>query len=479
MRKRQGIVEGFERSEGAHVLLSSEVGSEGLDFQFCHIVINYDLPWNPMKVEQRIGRVDRFGQRSPKVMIYSFIAESTIEDRIYARLYDRIQIFKESIGDLEAILGEVMRDLTKEVYQKELTPEQEMELADQAADRILREKQELDEFEKTKLEFMGQDSIFNQDVQEIIRTGRFTDSNEIQALVTSYIENAFPRTRLLKNKGEESWFLKFDDEFQRSMQGFLKNEWKGSQGSKLEFRRRINRGEGMPFTFLDDLAYERKLMEFINLRHPLAQAAISFWSNHESRANPPVLVIHLTSDTQYRGKYFFFLYSIYTNAVRVAERLVPVVISAETLSIVDQLGSEFLRLVQQAKEVEQGLFSEFPEGLYLQAQSIARAKAGRLRNEEERDASKLNDALVNSRLTSLEETYKAKKRRTEQRLAKVDDPRIIRMHEAALRNIEAGFNLDRIELENRRNVEVTYALKLSGLMMLHPNYKSEDKYSPI
>ena len=64
------------------LLLSSEVGSEGLDFQFCHIIINYDLPWNPMRVEQRIGRVDRLGSgiRS-SILIFNFTLTDTIEDK--------------------------------------------------------------------------------------------------------------------------------------------------------------------------------------------------------------------------------------------------------------------------------------------------------------------------------------------------------------------------------------------------------------
>ena len=96
------------------VLLSSEVGSEGLDMQFCSSMVNYDLPWNPMVVEQRIGRIDRFGQKSPIVNISNIIVRNSIQEEIYARLLDRIGIFRNSIGDLESILD---RDLEKEGYQ--------------------------------------------------------------------------------------------------------------------------------------------------------------------------------------------------------------------------------------------------------------------------------------------------------------------------------------------------------------------------
>src|SRR5207249_3697120 len=62
MDERRSVIQGFRDDPGIRVLLSSEVGAEGLDFQFCDVLVNYDLPWNPMQVEQRIGRLDRFGQ---------------------------------------------------------------------------------------------------------------------------------------------------------------------------------------------------------------------------------------------------------------------------------------------------------------------------------------------------------------------------------------------------------------------------------
>ena len=64
--ERRAEIERFERNPGVRVLLSSEVGSEGIDLQFCRVIVNYDLPWNPMRVEQRIGRIDRVGQKADR-----------------------------------------------------------------------------------------------------------------------------------------------------------------------------------------------------------------------------------------------------------------------------------------------------------------------------------------------------------------------------------------------------------------------------
>jgi len=69
------IIESFASKDGPNILISSEVGAEGIDLQFCHIIINYDLPWNPMKLEQRIGRIDRIGQNQIEFLSIIFHAK--------------------------------------------------------------------------------------------------------------------------------------------------------------------------------------------------------------------------------------------------------------------------------------------------------------------------------------------------------------------------------------------------------------------
>jgi superfamily II DNA or RNA helicase len=81
----------------AQVLISSEAGGEGLNLQFCHIVINYDLPWNPMRIEQRIGRVDRIGQTKP-VEVYNFLLRDTVEYRVQEVLLEKLNTILAEFG---------------------------------------------------------------------------------------------------------------------------------------------------------------------------------------------------------------------------------------------------------------------------------------------------------------------------------------------------------------------------------------------
>jgi SNF2 family DNA or RNA helicase len=96
---------GSENPEHLQVLICTEVGSEGLDYQFCDTVINYDLPWNPMRIEQRIGRIDRFGQASESISIINLITRETIDEVVYDRCLSKIGIFENAIGSNEDILG--------------------------------------------------------------------------------------------------------------------------------------------------------------------------------------------------------------------------------------------------------------------------------------------------------------------------------------------------------------------------------------
>ncbi|MDY0408425.1 DEAD/DEAH box helicase [Virgibacillus soli] len=85
------------------VLIATEAGGEGINLQFCNRMINYDLPWNPMRLEQRIGRIHRFGQEKD-VHIYNFAIKDTIEEHIMKLLYEKLGLFEQVIGRLDSIL---------------------------------------------------------------------------------------------------------------------------------------------------------------------------------------------------------------------------------------------------------------------------------------------------------------------------------------------------------------------------------------
>ncbi|HEX05400.1 MAG TPA: helicase, partial [Bacteroidetes bacterium] len=100
-----------ENENAIDIMLFSEIGSEGLDYQFCDCIVNYDLPWNPMRIEQRIGRIDRWGQKSESVSIFNLITPGTVDADIYERCLLRIGVFNNALGGSEEILGEISREI--------------------------------------------------------------------------------------------------------------------------------------------------------------------------------------------------------------------------------------------------------------------------------------------------------------------------------------------------------------------------------
>jgi SNF2 family DNA or RNA helicase len=103
-RERAEAVQAFRA--GARVLISTESGAEGLNLQFCHTLVNVDLPWNPMRVEQRIGRIHRLGQQHP-VTVSSLCFDGTIEAHVLDLLATKIRLFELVVGELDVILGEL------------------------------------------------------------------------------------------------------------------------------------------------------------------------------------------------------------------------------------------------------------------------------------------------------------------------------------------------------------------------------------
>jgi SNF2 family DNA or RNA helicase len=98
------------KDKAVQVLVCTDAAGEGLNLQSCGVVVNYDLPWNPMKVEQRIGRIDRIGQKFPEIRVINLAYAETVEADVYFALSQRIGLFKGVIGKLQPILAQLPRE---------------------------------------------------------------------------------------------------------------------------------------------------------------------------------------------------------------------------------------------------------------------------------------------------------------------------------------------------------------------------------
>ena len=133
------------------VLLTTELGGEGRNLQFCRRMINYDLPWNPMRIEQRIGRIHRIGQ-SREVLIYNLCAAGTLEDYILDILDRKINMFEMVVGEIDMIMGRMrgdqdFTDMVYDIWIGEASEEERKAAFDKLGSRIKRYKTG---YEKTK-----------------------------------------------------------------------------------------------------------------------------------------------------------------------------------------------------------------------------------------------------------------------------------------------------------------------------------------
>jgi superfamily II DNA or RNA helicase len=175
------------RAGGYDFLLANRVASEGLDFEFCSAVINYDLPWNPMEIEQRIGRIDRIGQQEEKIWIVNFFNEYTIDERILRRLLERIRIFESSIGALELIIDECATQALQAGFDFTLSEEQR--------ERKIREAELAIEEQRAGVQELSDASgalLVSNDVdvacleQDLISTGRYVGQRELALLIDDW-----------------------------------------------------------------------------------------------------------------------------------------------------------------------------------------------------------------------------------------------------------------------------------------------------
>src|SRR4051812_12272565 len=103
-RNQNTIVRFRMNPPDCHVIVSTEAGSEGVNLQVANVLVNYDLPWNPMIVEQRIGRIQRLASDHASVSILNIILKGTFEEYIVGRLMEKLQMAAHAIGDIEALL---------------------------------------------------------------------------------------------------------------------------------------------------------------------------------------------------------------------------------------------------------------------------------------------------------------------------------------------------------------------------------------
>lgn len=293
-------------SEALDILLFTEVGSEGLDYQFCDMMINYDLPWNPMRIEQRIGRIDRRGQKSEAVSIYNVITNGTIDADIYYRCLMRIGIFESSIGECEEILGEIADQIDQIIVDSTLTEEERKIKLEQMADNEVRKIQEMDRLEEEEKEFFGFDLSEYMTSQEIHNAENpWLNRKNLQIMIEQYMEERLGKGTHLLGEGDVKQLrlsAKARDELREDFRKLPagRNAVRQSWDVYLKGKKPMH-----PVTFDSEAAEKNRDAFFITAMHPLARQAAEYY-----RANEKAYIrVQYVNDNLPTGTYHFSVYA--------------------------------------------------------------------------------------------------------------------------------------------------------------------------
>ncbi|MBO7416425.1 MAG: DEAD/DEAH box helicase family protein [Bacteroidaceae bacterium] len=324
---RAEVLNQFQYDDNIQVLLSSEVGSEGLDMQFCNTLVNYDLPWNPMVVEQRIGRIDRFGQESPKVHIYNIVVNESILEDIYERLLMRIGIFRESIGDLEAILDaelekggitirDAIKNMERDFYSDVLSVEEVERKQLEIEQAIENERLNLKKIEDGLTNTLTNDSYFKDEINRIINNNAYVTKNELYQLIIQLLKDTLTTCEIRETivPGIYEFVLPKSDP--RVLKRFLDNNVPidiDSQRLYNSFIGKIEDHLSFKLTFDQELAFHDKRLEYINIYHPLIKAAVKWYSSNQDKKKN-TFFFELRSDNLpseiARGQYMLGIYKV-------------------------------------------------------------------------------------------------------------------------------------------------------------------------
>ena len=267
-RPRGEILSRFESDADVRVLLSSEIGSEGVDLQFSSIVVNYDLPWNPMRLEQRIGRVDRLGQAKDKVTILNLIYDNTIDKRVYERLYQRLQIGQRALGEMEAVLGEPIREMTLKLLDPTLTDEQKEEAIDQTA-QVLENRRKLeDQLEAEAGSLVRHGDYIIERITESRDRHRWLGAEDILIYVRDRVMQDFPGSVIETSPvGSDTFRIELSSEGIAAFQNYLARHG-------LKGRTRLpSCGPQQRFRFTSSVVQKARGVECISQLHPLVRFA--------------------------------------------------------------------------------------------------------------------------------------------------------------------------------------------------------------
>ncbi|MDE7431359.1 MAG: DEAD/DEAH box helicase family protein [Lachnospiraceae bacterium] len=324
---RQRFLMDRDEDNAIDVLLFSEVGCEGLDYQFCDTMINYDLPWNPMRIEQRIGRIDRRGQKSDTVKIYNMIIQDTIDETIYDRCLCKIGVFEASIGDCSEILGDISEQIMKIMFNPDLTEEERHLKIEQMADNDVMKVQEMQRLEQEEKSLYGFDLsryIIDNDVQNAENT--WISPQSLNDMINIFMNDFLGEGEYIRGKSEVKTLRLSGNKRQLLLKNLQTVDMVNTNNAlKLWNAYLKSSAPLLKVTFDSTTAKDERDVTFLTQMHPLVRQAAAY----ESTKFPCEIALSATSEEIAPGHYTFLIYAWNYVGLRPDIKLVAISDNAE------------------------------------------------------------------------------------------------------------------------------------------------------
>lgn len=256
----------FQKSNDINLLLASEVAAEGVDLQFSSLVINYDLPWNPMRVEQRIGRIDRIGQKEKKILIWNFFYEDSVDDRIYMRLYEKLGLFQEALGGMEEIIGDQIDGIAKDHLLHQLSEEQIENLIAQSEHAIHNVRKLEAQLDEKSSQLVAHGDFIQQSINETRQFGRYIKAEDLEAYFDNFFKENYQQSRInCLDSANHQYKLELDAKAIVDLQEYWKRE-RVSFSTALIDQRKSSKTD---FIFSNKICKNQGNVEYLNQFHPV------------------------------------------------------------------------------------------------------------------------------------------------------------------------------------------------------------------
>ena len=414
-----------EDSGTLDVLLFSEIGCEGLDYQFCDCIVNYDLPWNPMRVEQRIGRIDRNGQQSETVAIVNLITPGTVDADIYERCLVRIGVFNRALGSSEEILGEITREVKNIAENYSLTEEDRRAKLQQLADNKIRLIQEQDQLEQKQMELFGICLPEDQMEKEIKGASSFwLEPTSLQRLVALYLQRKCGEAHAFILGERPLKTLRLSQDARNILLRDFRQLPRQNTTAYRDWENWLKGGDPhLSITFDQDCATQHPEAAFVMPLHPLVKQAAKSLDTKER------VIVSLKAQTNEvsAGRYEFAIYQWRFQGIRDDLMLKPIA-SSEALT------PHLSHLLEKAVDADDQNERNATVWDELDAHHY------KLWSKERTNHQQRNQELAKYRKESLSTSHQARMALLVEQFAQANDEKIQRMRQSQIKSATADYN---------------------------------------